>query len=149
MILFIIQKLFFWVKHNEASLVQNMFFCFLNSITWKQKPAWVVKNFLINSVHLYSIEKVGTHFFHFYLNRIRVVTFENLPYPSTRDHLWSINMLLSYLSFLFKHASIVFVFPFVLYVLGLVTNPLQQLLTIHQFFVIYARYFSKKAVLFR
>ena len=52
---FIIQKLFLWVKHNEASLLQNILFCFLNYITWIQKQAWVEKNFLINSVHLYSI----------------------------------------------------------------------------------------------
>ena len=47
--------LFFWVKHDKASLVQNMFFCFLNSMTQNQKQAWVVNNFLINSVHVHSI----------------------------------------------------------------------------------------------
>ena len=29
----------------------------------KQKEEWVVKNFLINSIHLYSIEKLETHTF--------------------------------------------------------------------------------------
>ena len=39
-------------------------------------------------------------------------------------------MLLYYLSFLSKDASIAFVFSFLLYVLGSVTNPLHQLLAI-------------------
>ena len=43
-------------------------------------------------------------------------------------------MLLFYLSLLSKDAPVVFVFSFLLYVFGSVTNPLQQLLTIPSVF---------------
>ena len=51
-------EIIFWVKHNKVALVQNIIFCFLNSMIQKQKHTWVVKNFLINIFYLYSIEKV-------------------------------------------------------------------------------------------
>ena len=60
LILFIIRKILFCVKHNKAALVQNMFFCFLNSMTQKQKHAWVVKNFWIKFLLVQYKKRVKT-----------------------------------------------------------------------------------------
>ena len=41
-------------------------------MTQKQKQAWVEKNSLINSVHLYSIEIAEARNLNFHLNKIKV-----------------------------------------------------------------------------
>ena len=72
LILFIIQKLFFWVKHNETSPVQNKFFLFSELHDVKTERNMSCKELFDKQCPLVQYRKKWKHTFNFHLNRIKV-----------------------------------------------------------------------------